>query len=482
MTNSGWERPEGAAEGSDRSAGAGEASGPFGAGHRVEGQTAQPDPDAPSAPPPSGPAVEPADGWPPADSWPFDRDYPEPGEPAPHQQPYGEPVGSPWYGSAPPSAYPAAAPWAPAPQRRSGTGRKAAAAGVLALACLGLGFGGGLLGAQVGADRTGNGSIPVATSTQPPRPPDSVAGVAAAVLPSTVSIEVSSGSGQGSGSGFVLRSDGMILTNAHVVQGASGGGDIRVIFADGSQERASVVGRTAAYDLAVLSVPRQGLPPLQLGDSDAVAVGDPVIAIGAPLGLQSTVTTGIVSALHRPVVASGTSGNDDDTFISAIQTDAAINPGNSGGPLVNGAGEVIGINSAIAAAPGTSRSAAGSIGLGFAIPSKQAARTAEQLITDGVATYPVIGVVLDQSYSGEGVRVAQDQAGRPAITPGSPAEEAGIQPGDVIVGFEGRPVTAPSELIVGIRAQAPGDSVSLEVQQNGQVRDVTLVLSESESN
>ncbi|WP_307844548.1 trypsin-like peptidase domain-containing protein [Actinotalea solisilvae] len=306
-----------------------------------------------------------------------------------------------------------------------------------------------------------------------------VAEVAAQVLPSVVAIEVRAADGEGTGSGFVLREDGYILTNNHVVAaGADGGGEIVVVFADGGEEPAEIVGRTTAYDLAVIKVERTGLTPLVLGDSDAVVVGDPVVAIGAPLGLQGTVTTGIVSALNRPVSA----GSGQQTaFINAIQTDAAINPGNSGGPLVDATGQVIGINSAIAQRPGATQ-AAGSIGLGFAIGSNQARRTAEQLIETGVATYPVVGVLLDQRYQGEGVQVSTEaQNGVAPVTADGPADRAGIEPGDVIVAIDGRPVTEDEELIVAIRAKAPGDSVTLTVRTGDEERDVRVVLDETQS-
>jgi putative serine protease PepD len=203
-----------------------------------------------------------------------------------------------------------------------------------------------------------------------------------------------------------------------------------------------------------------------------------VIAIGAPLGLEATVTTGIVSAMNRPVVAGE---SEDNAFINAIQTDAAINPGNSGGPLVNAVGEVIGVNSAIARNPGAGEGPSGSIGLGFAIPSKQVARTAEQLIETGKATYPVIGVLLDRSYTGEGVKVA-DEGDEAAVVPDGPADEAGILAGDVITTFNGRPVTEPDELIVGIRAQVPGDTVRLTVRTGDREREVEVVLDEQDSN
>jgi putative serine protease PepD len=191
------------------------------------------------------------------------------------------------------------------------------------------------------------------------------------------------------------------------------------------------------------------------------------------------VTTGIVSALNRPVSAGA---DDAPAFINAIQTDAAINPGNSGGPLVDGRGRVIGVNSAIARVPGVEGAATtGSIGLGFAIPSNQARRTAEQLIRTGKAEHPIIGVVLDRQYEGEGVRVATTQTqGQAPVTEGGPADRAGIKPGDVITRFNNRPVTEPDELIVAIRAQQPGDSVRLTIRRGSAESVVTVVLRASQ--
>jgi putative serine protease PepD len=252
-----------------------------------------------------------------------------------------------------------------------------------------------------------------------------------------------------------------------------------VVFQDGQQVKGTVVGLDASYDLAVVRVKAKGLRQLTLGDSDKVRVGDPVVAIGAPLGLQGTVTTGIVSALNRPVAAGE---GDKPAFINAIQTDAAINPGNSGGPLVDAKGRVIAVNSAIARAPGSVGSGSGNIGLGFAIPSNQAHRTAEELIRTGKASHPIIGVALDSRYEGEGVKVSAESTapGGPApVTKGGPADRAGIKPGDIITKIDGRPVTEPDELIVAIRARTPGDTVALTVGLGSRQREVRVKLSAS---
>ncbi|MGF1662106.1 MAG: S1C family serine protease [Kineosporiaceae bacterium] len=311
-----------------------------------------------------------------------------------------------------------------------------------------------------------------------PAPDGSLPAVVDDVLPGVVSIEVTTPVGVGSGSGFVIDGDeGLVLTNNHVVGAAAdGAGDITVLFDDGSQVGAEIVGREASYDLAVLQVPRSGLPELAFADSDSVAVGQSVLAVGAPLGLESTVTSGIVSALNRPVAAGG--GGEETAFINAIQTDAAINPGNSGGPLVDLDGRVVGINSAIARAPGGGE---GNVGLGFAIPSNQAERTARQLIDTGEATFPVIGVLLDRSYTGEGVRILDTEVeGQAPVVPGGPADRAGVRPGEVVLAIDGRPVTAPDELIVYIRAQEPGDEVVLTVRRGEGTEDVPVTLEASE--
>nr|WP_246253814.1 trypsin-like peptidase domain-containing protein [Isoptericola chiayiensis] len=344
------------------------------------------------------------------------------------------------------------------------------------------GFAGDRLSGTTAEDAPVEADLPAAPDggegTDLSRPAGSVAAIAADVLPSVVSLEVSGGGGAGStGSGFVLREDGYVLTNAHVVSAGDDGGAVTVVLSDGSEHPGEVVGLTTDYDLAVVKIDVDGLTPLVLGDSDDVVVGDQVLAVGAPLGLDSTVTTGIVSALHRPVQA----GDQSSTaFIDAIQTDAAINPGNSGGPLVDADGEVVGINSAIAQAPGALQ-ATGSIGLGFAIPANQARTTAEQLIETGQATYPVIGVLLDTTYTGEGVKVSEDpQQGNAPVTSGGPADLAGVRAGDVILAIDGRPVSRSDELIVAIRARQPGDAVTLRVRSGEEERDVRVVLQESD--
>lgn len=369
-----------------------------------------------------------------------------------------------------------------APSRRGRLGARAVSA-VVALGLL-AGAGGGvaayaLLDAR-DSGRPADAALPepAAGTTQVQRPEGSVAAIAAAALPSVVSIEVRARQGVATGSGMILKADGYILTNNHVVAEAAAGADVTVTFSDGHEQPARLVGATPDYDLAVIRVDERGLEPLVLGDSDDVVVGDSVLAVGSPLGLEATVTTGIVSALHRPVKAGEAA---EAAFIDAIQTDAAINPGNSGGPLVNSTGEVIGINSAIAQGPGTA-AATGNIGLGFAIPSNQARHTAEQLIETGTATFPIIGVLLDAAYQGEGVQVSEGpQQGTPAVTPGGPADQAGVEPGDVILSIDGRPVSVADELIVAIRAKAPGDPVTLRLRSGGDEREVRVVLEERSS-
>jgi len=332
----------------------------------------------------------------------------------------------------------------------------------------------GLLAGMIGfmsASMIGNSpapsiSLPASSGDTSPRADDSIAGIAQAVLPVVVSIDVTSDQGSGTGSGFVIRStakESFILTNNHVAGGADGSKEITVTFQDQSQETATIVGTDASYDLAVLRIDRGNLPVAALGNSDDVVVGDATIAIGSPLGLTGTVTSGIVSALNRPVTAGDAT---DVSFISAIQTDAAINPGNSGGPLVNSRGEVIGINSAIATTGSTVSGQSGSIGLGFAIPINQARRVATDLIETGSSSYPVIGVQLDMTYQGQGALVQ-------SVVEGGPASETELAAGDVITAIDGVKVSDGTELVVRIRAKNPGDVVELTLE-DGSVIEVTL--------
>ncbi|MGW7289543.1 trypsin-like peptidase domain-containing protein [Streptomyces sp. NPDC054847] len=373
----------------------------------------------------------------------------------------------------------------PAAPRRRRRGPLLIGALVVALVAGGTG---GVIGAYV--ERNGGVTrieLPQAGRESADRAPDSVAGIAASALPSVVTLHVSGDAEQGTGTGFVLDEQGHILTNHHVVDPAGASGDISITFSGGETAKATLVGKDSGYDLAVVKVSGvSGLKPLPLGNSDNVRVGDPVVAIGAPFDLQNTVTSGIISAKERPITAGGDKGDGSDiSYVDALQTDAPINPGNSGGPLVDGKARVIGINSAIRAADtgaGTDGAQAGSIGLGFAIPINQGKRVAEELINTGKATHPVIGVSLDMKFAGDGARVGdKGQDDSPAVTPGGPAAEAGVRPGDVITEVDGRRVHSGEELIVKIRAHRPGDKLELTLRRGGDERTVTLVLGSADS-
>jgi len=356
------------------------------------------------------------------------------------------------------------APWWQPPAARKSSKGNAVLIAVLA------GSIGGVLGVNASGGDLFNRVQLVSSTSTIQRAPDSVAGIAQRVLPSVVSISTRSIDGAGTGSGFVIDSNGFILTNNHVISDAAqSGGSIQVSLSDGTFYSAKVIGRDASYDLAVLKINASGLKAMQFGDSDAVAVGDLVIAIGSPLGLSGTVTTGIISAKNRAVTAGESSS--ESSFINALQTDAAINPGNSGGPLVDATGAVIGVNSAIASLGTTAQ--IGSIGLGFAIPINQARKTADQLIKNGVATYPVIGVSLNMNYTENGAQVSTNGRG---ILPGGPAQKAGLRGGDVIIEIDGKEIYSPEELIVSIRAKSVGDRVTLGFLRDGVKKTVTLTL------
>ncbi len=339
---------------------------------------------------------------------------------------------------------------------------------VAAVVALVVGLVAGVVGARIGrvSSSTTNSAvvpIPQASGDTSPRAEGTIAAIVAGALPSVVSILIEGPNGSGNGSGFVLLADGYIVTNNHVVESSLNGGTLEVEFFDGSKAEAEIVGRNLSYDIAVVKVDRDALATLTLGDSDAVQVGDSTIAIGAPLGLDGTVTSGIVSALNRPVTAGQADGNE--SYINAIQTDAAINPGNSGGPLLDGKGFVIGVNSAIATLANGGR--AGSIGLGFAIPSNSVKRVAEEIIATGTSTNPIMGVTLDLKYTGEGARIQQ-------VTEGGPAAQAGLQSGDIVTSFDDRLIANSTELVVAIRSNEPGQTVPVTVSRDGS--DVTVDL------
>jgi putative serine protease PepD len=306
----------------------------------------------------------------------------------------------------------------------------------------------------------------------------SVEQVAASVLPSVVSIEVTTQQGGGEGTGIVLSSDGLILTNNHVVaDAADGAGNITVTLNDGSTHKGSIVGRDPVTDLAVIKAEGvSGLKKASLGSSAGLEPGQGVVAIGSPLGLQGSVTSGIVSALNRPVRTGDATGTESvSTVIDAIQTDAAINPGNSGGPLVNLQGQVVGINSAIASLGSSSGGQSGSIGVGFSIPIDQARVIAKQLIDSGTAVHAQLGVSV-QDASSSGSTVFTDGATVAAVTSGGAAAKAGLPSGAVITKVGTRPIDSADALIAAIRSYRPGDKVTLTYVQNDATKTLSVTL------
>ncbi len=390
----------------------------------------------------------------------------------------------------------------PAKQRR-----RAGTAGIL-LAALVLGVGGGVAGAAGFVAATGDEDDSAATSqttdtgaAAPLTPSErvtteqknsgdgtaadgSVRAVADRILPSVVRINVAGSQGQGSGSGVILSEDGEILTNAHVVEVAQGGGQMSVDFNDNFSAPAELVGTDPVTDLAVIRAQGvDGLTPADLGDSDALGVGDGVVAIGSPFGLTATVTSGIVSALNRPVSVG--SAESDSTTYPAIQTDAAINPGNSGGPLSNMAGQVVGINSSIRSSTGGVGGEAGSIGLGFAIPISKVLPIVDQLRNDETPTHARLGVTVSQPRtdgsgddptegglrSGAGIEVVED---------GSAAQEAGLEQGDLVTRVDDEVIVGVESLVATIRGYRPGDKVTLTVLRDGQEQELKATLDSDE--
>ena len=343
--------------------------------------------------------------------------------------------------------------------------------GVVAVAVVSGGVGAAAVASQPDHSATLRAAVAAAPPAPPAAslPPGSVEQVAAKVMPSVVKLQVDTGRERGEGSGVVLTSDGLILTNNHVVAGAAdaegaqaasigaGGMQTTVTFSDGQSVPFTVVGTDPVGDIAVVRAQGvSGLTPITLGSSADVKVGQDVVAVGSPLGLQGTVTRGIISALDRPVSTGGDSSGQP-TVLDAIQTDAAINPGSSGGALVNMKGELVGVNSAIATLGGDASSPeaqSGSIGLGFAIPADQAKRIADELVSTGKATHGSLGVQLSPDPTARGASIAE-------VVGGSPAAAAGVPSGAVITKLDGDVIDGPEALVAAVRSKAPGDTVTL---------------------
>ncbi|GAA4593576.1 putative serine protease PepD [Actinoplanes octamycinicus] len=292
------------------------------------------------------------------------------------------------------------------------------------------------------------------------RDPESLAGVAKTVQPSVVTVHVTGAIG----SGFIVSADGYAITNDHVVDGAADA--MSVSFSDGSTAPAKLVGRDPESDIAVIKIAQSGLPAIEFGDSDAIAVGDPVLAFGSPLALENTVTYGIVSALDRTIEA-GESGGPT-RYYAAIQTDAAVNQGNSGGPLVNAAGQVVGVNSVIRSVGGTDTEA-GNIGLAFAIPINQAKRIAQDIIDTGKARRTVIGATAGGGSGSGGAKLR-------AVEPAGPAAAAGLKAGDVLTKLDGRPLQDGTDLVALVRKHAPGAVVAVEYRRGTKTASASVTL------
>jgi len=335
----------------------------------------------------------------------------------------------------------------------------------------------GIIGGVVGKSIVTAKNTGLATShSNIDRAPNSIAGIAARVSPSVVSIDSQSNQGEDTGSGFFLESNGTILTNNHVVEGAVlSNGKITVNLTNGKSYPATVIGRDSAYDLAVLKIDVTDAPALPLGDSDKVQVGDNVIAIGSPLGLAGTVTSGIISAKNRAVTSGN--GTGESSFINAIQTDAAINPGNSGGALVDVYGNLMGINTAIFSRSG------GSMGIGFAIPVSTAQQVLEGIIKDGQVTRGWIGVEpneltpeLMQTFglkdpTIKGVAVT-------GVLQNAPAFKAGLRPGDVIEQVGSKPVAHVAELLSAVAGLKPNESVPFKIKRKNDELTITVTPSQ----
>lgn len=362
----------------------------------------------------------------------------------------------------------------PAPRKKRRAPRLVAGAAAVALLAGAAGYGGAALYANTNDD----GGGPVVSSlaadgTETSASAGQIEKVSQAVLPSVVQINVAGGQAAGSGTGIIISSDGDILTNNHVVEAAAEQGTVTVAFSDGTTAEAEIVGRDPKTDLAVIKVAKNGLTPAKFGSSSGLSVGQEVVAIGSPFGLESTVTSGIVSALNRPVSSSDGSGQGQATVFPAVQTDAAINPGNSGGPLVDLQGRVVGINSAIRSG-GTTSASAGSVGLGFAIPIDLAKSVADQLVKGEKVEHALIGVTVrpavdNDEITGIGAEITE-------VNDGSAGADAGLKAGDIVTRINDQPVSSSDALVAGIRGFRPGEKVTLTYIRDGKKADTEVTL------
>jgi len=395
---------------------------------------------------------------------------------------------------------------------KKGAGRTVAAA-VVAAALVGgaAGIGGAWAGVNWFAPSpTVAASGPSTVTVNDPDSVNQTTAIAAKVVPSVVTISASSNAGGGTGSGVIISEDGYVITNTHVVtlDGATNDADIRVTTSDGRVYDAEVVGADPTYDLAVIKLQdASGLTPIEFADSSKLNVGDETVAVGAPLGLSNTVTTGIVSALNRSIqIASAAvpelEGDDDSgrptprdgegpfqfdfgegprqnapsatISIAVIQTDAAINPGNSGGALVDSEGKLIGINVAIATAGGAQTEGSGSIGVGFAIPSDIAQRVADEIIENGEATHGLLGASVQSAAFVEDSTITGAYIAE--IVPGGAADEAGLRVGDIVTEFNGVPITDSVDLTAQVRAAAGGSDATLTYVRDGESHTIDVTL------
>jgi len=301
--------------------------------------------------------------------------------------------------------------------------------------------------------------------------------VAQGALPSVVTILAKGSVGSGSGSGSIVATGGYIVTNDHVISTAADSGRLSVLYSDGQASPATIVGRDVTTDLAVIKATdgAEGRPLMPIGSSEDLQVGQPVVALGAPLGLSSTVTGGIVSALGR-FVPLPVSADDRAYLVGAIQTDAAINPGNSGGALVDCEGALVGVNTAIKTVPNSSGQAGGgSVGLGFAIPVDFAYPITQQLITTGAANHPTLGVQAQPMPTGSGSSGAPAGLFVVGVDPGGPAASAGLRPGDIITTIDGKPARSPDQLVTVGLGRQPGDTVEISYWRDGSSDTTTVV-------